>query len=126
MGREIRMVPPNWEHPKDDNGNDLPMFDEEYSVARKEWLDGLAAAHSPASPSAACSPGSTVTRGSPSRSAPLATGCHAQHVRRLARRMTRNIRLFTLAGRCVSTSGRRARWLRRRGARHEHRLPSLP
>ncbi len=26
MGREIRMVPPGWEHPKDPNGRYIPLF----------------------------------------------------------------------------------------------------
>lgn len=39
MGREIRMVPPNWEHPKDESGRCHPMFDEEFLTAAREWLD---------------------------------------------------------------------------------------
>lgn len=27
MSREIRMVPKNWEHPKDENGDYIPMFE---------------------------------------------------------------------------------------------------
>lgn len=27
MGREVRMVPPDWEHPKNDSGNHIPLFD---------------------------------------------------------------------------------------------------
>jgi hypothetical protein len=27
MGREVRMVPPNWEHPKNDAGDDTPLMD---------------------------------------------------------------------------------------------------
>ena len=46
MGREIRMVPPNWEHPKsiDNYGRERlqPMFDEPFSEAKAEWLDELA------------------------------------------------------------------------------------
>ena len=39
MGREIRMVPPNWEHPKE-NGNYQPMHDKDYITATKEWKEG--------------------------------------------------------------------------------------
>lgn len=49
MGREVRRVPPNWEHPKNDKYDDdrlQPMFDESYADARQQWLDGLAA-HKP-------------------------------------------------------------------------------
>lgn len=51
MGREIRRVPPNWEHPrytadncrnKRDIGEYMPMADQSYPEARKEWLDGFA------------------------------------------------------------------------------------
>ena len=42
MGREIRMVPPNWEHPKNEQGEYLPMYDRDYDTAAQEWLDGLA------------------------------------------------------------------------------------
>ena len=48
MGREIRKVPPNWDHPKKEGYDDRlqPMYDRDYTTARKEWLDGLAA-HKP-------------------------------------------------------------------------------
>ena len=38
MGREIRRVPKDWIHPTDENGNDLPMFDNTYEKAAKEWI----------------------------------------------------------------------------------------
>lgn len=41
MGREIRMVPPNWEHPKKADGRYQPMFNRTFKEASKEWLDGL-------------------------------------------------------------------------------------
>lgn len=50
MGREIRRVPPNWEHPrytKDnarnqrDIGEYMSMYDKTYEEARREWLDGF-------------------------------------------------------------------------------------
>ena len=47
MGREIRRVPPNWEHPKMEDREGLqPMYDRSYETERREWLDGLAA-HKP-------------------------------------------------------------------------------
>lgn len=38
MGREVRQVPPNWEHPKDDNGNYKSMFDRNYQDKMAEWI----------------------------------------------------------------------------------------
>jgi len=38
MGREIRRVPANWKHPKDDKGNFIPMYDQDYESAAREWL----------------------------------------------------------------------------------------
>lgn len=40
MGREIRRVPPNWEHPKRDDGKYQPMLDEDYGTHIKKWIDG--------------------------------------------------------------------------------------
>lgn len=42
MGREIRRVPLDWVHPKNDRGFDQPLFDRDYETERDEWLDGLA------------------------------------------------------------------------------------
>lgn len=51
MGREIRRVPGDWEHPKyteanaphhDRVGDYRPLYDEEYKTAANEWLAGLA------------------------------------------------------------------------------------
>lgn len=39
MGREIRKVPPNWEHPKRDNGSYQPMYDQSAGEQFEEWLD---------------------------------------------------------------------------------------
>lgn len=39
MGREIRKVPANWEHPKKDNGGYQPLYKEYYEDAFNEWLD---------------------------------------------------------------------------------------
>ena len=41
MGREIRRVPPNWEHPKDSNGKYIPLYDHDYETAAKQWLKEL-------------------------------------------------------------------------------------
>lgn len=52
MGREIRMVPPNWKHPlseepwRAERGDLQPMYDDRYEHVRAEWLAGLAA-HKP-------------------------------------------------------------------------------
>lgn len=52
MGREIRRVPPNWEHPRytADNARDrrnigqyISMYDKDYDTAAQEWLAELAA-----------------------------------------------------------------------------------
>ena len=41
MGREIRMVPPNWEHPLGDDGDYLPMTNRTYAQATTEWHEGV-------------------------------------------------------------------------------------
>lgn len=48
MGRELRKVPKNFQHPKLDNGNWQPMFEDSYLEAieqwykeHKEWLNGV-------------------------------------------------------------------------------------
>jgi hypothetical protein len=38
MGRELRKVPANWEHPKNDNGQYHPMYNEYYGDALNDWL----------------------------------------------------------------------------------------
>ncbi len=42
MGREIRRVPVGWEHPKDNKGIYIPMFDKDYESAAEEWLKNCA------------------------------------------------------------------------------------
>ena len=42
MGREIRRVPKDWEHPKDKDGY-IPMLDETFEDAAREWLDNCIA-----------------------------------------------------------------------------------
>lgn len=39
MGREVRRVTKNWEHPKRDNGNYHPMFNEYYGDVLSEWIE---------------------------------------------------------------------------------------
>lgn len=38
MGREIRMVPPNWQHPKNDRGHEQPMHDQNFADEFARWL----------------------------------------------------------------------------------------
>lgn len=42
MGRKIRMVPPGWEHPKDEKGNYIPLLKGSYAQAAAEWDEGWA------------------------------------------------------------------------------------
>lgn len=37
MGREIRRVPPGWEHPRDDDGEYKAMYDVDFKTAAEEW-----------------------------------------------------------------------------------------
>lgn len=39
MGRELRQVPANWEHPKNENGDYIPLYDEYYGDVMAEWID---------------------------------------------------------------------------------------
>jgi len=39
MGREIRLVPPNWEHPKNDSGDYIPMHESNYLEALNKWFE---------------------------------------------------------------------------------------
>lgn len=43
MGREIRRVPPNWEHPKDKNGKYKPLHDKSFAEAGRIWLNNCIA-----------------------------------------------------------------------------------
>jgi hypothetical protein len=43
MGREVRMVPPGWEHPKDAKGKYIPLMKGSYAERAAEWEDGYAA-----------------------------------------------------------------------------------
>ena len=42
MGREIRKVPPHWDHPKDIHGRLIPMFDRTFTQAATDWKEGFA------------------------------------------------------------------------------------
>ena len=42
MGREIRRVPPDWQHPKTDRYRDdryQPLYDKDFPTAARKWLD---------------------------------------------------------------------------------------
>jgi len=39
MGREVRMVPENWEHPKQENGNYHAMYEMNYEKEFNKWLE---------------------------------------------------------------------------------------
>jgi len=44
MGRQVRMVPKDWVHPKrcsDGSGGDQPLYDKSYEEAAKEWSEGF-------------------------------------------------------------------------------------
>lgn len=43
MGREIRMVPKGWQHPKGDEGRYIPLLKGSFAHADAEWNDGHAA-----------------------------------------------------------------------------------
>lgn len=38
MGREIRRVPKDWEHPRDEDGDFIPLFDETYKSVADKWV----------------------------------------------------------------------------------------
>ena len=43
MGREVRHVPADWQHPKDDNGRYVPLMDgDDYQRRGDEWDEGNA------------------------------------------------------------------------------------
>lgn len=39
MGREVRRVPADWVHPVDERGQLQPLFDGDFEVEAREWLD---------------------------------------------------------------------------------------
>ncbi len=42
MGREIRRVPENWKHPKDEDGKYKPMVDYDFTKTKVDWEEELA------------------------------------------------------------------------------------
>lgn len=40
MGREVRRVPKDWQHPKNDNGNFIPLYGRSYGSDGDEWDEG--------------------------------------------------------------------------------------
>jgi hypothetical protein len=40
MGREVRRVPANWRHPKDEGGDFIPLFGQCYTEAAAAWDEG--------------------------------------------------------------------------------------
>lgn len=42
MGREVRMAPPGWSHPKDERGCYIPLFDFDYDECAATWDEGKA------------------------------------------------------------------------------------
>lgn len=41
MGREIRRVPKGWAHPRAEDGNFKPLYDETYQTAAEQWVTGF-------------------------------------------------------------------------------------
>lgn len=46
MGREIRRVPKDWQHPKNRDGHFVPLYDDDYDSACREWWTKALAWHS--------------------------------------------------------------------------------
>lgn len=42
MGRQVRMVPANWKHPKDGNDKYIPLYDGDCATEQAAWDAGLA------------------------------------------------------------------------------------
>lgn len=40
MGREVRRIPPGWEHPKDARGHHIPLLEGPFSKRLAEWEEG--------------------------------------------------------------------------------------
>jgi hypothetical protein len=45
MGRECRRVPADWQHPRNEQGRYIPLFDEDYQTAAAEWMANCLAWH---------------------------------------------------------------------------------
>lgn len=42
MGREIRRVPADWEHPRDVYGHYIPLYDADFDEVEQKWVDDRA------------------------------------------------------------------------------------
>lgn len=42
MGREVRRVPADWDHPKNERGNYKPLLGRSYETTLADWLEGRA------------------------------------------------------------------------------------
>lgn len=40
MGREVRRVPADWQHPKNDSGNFIPLRGGSFALRDAEWMEG--------------------------------------------------------------------------------------
>lgn len=40
MGREVRRVPANWEHPRNERGNYIPLYGRSFSKQLSDWNEG--------------------------------------------------------------------------------------
>lgn len=40
MGREVRMVPADWQHPRDEAGRYIPLLDDCFKSVAEEWSEG--------------------------------------------------------------------------------------
>lgn len=43
MGRQVRMVPKDWQHPKNERGYYIPLLEQDFTTADAEWSEGYAA-----------------------------------------------------------------------------------
>lgn len=43
MGRQLRRVPPNWEHPRNESGHYKPLYDRTYAEAARAYYDNVVA-----------------------------------------------------------------------------------
>jgi hypothetical protein len=41
VGRELRRVPVDWKQPRDERGEYIPVHDQCYSAALRDWEDGV-------------------------------------------------------------------------------------
>ncbi len=53
MSREVRRVPPDWQHPKKEDGRYQPMYDESFATEAQAWVDRCIAWHNGTDPDCA-------------------------------------------------------------------------